>query len=153
MRTSRILALLAVPALIAVACSEDDDPVALPAGVEVYTATLTGTAERPTPVVTTATGTATLTVIGHLVSWKVDVVNIDSIILGHIHRGVVDSAGGVVVNFNPALTGLDFTGTATQGSAVVVDSVLTLMRTDKAYVNVHTRVNGGGELRGQLVKQ
>lgn len=153
MRTTRVLTLLAVPALIGIACSSDEAALTLPAGVEVYTAVLSGAAERPTPVTTTATGAAVITVIGNLVSWKVTVTDIDSIILGHIHKGVVDSAGGVVVNFAPAPTGLNFTGTATQGSAVVVDSVLTLMRGDRAYVNIHTRVNGGGELRGQLVRQ
>ena len=153
MFTPRRKALLAALALTAIAYAcEDDDPVALPAGVEVYVATLSGAAERPNPVTTTATGEATVTVIDNLLSWKVDLVDIDSVTLGHIHKGVADSAGGVVVDFAPAPTGLNFTGTATQGSAVVVDSVLTLMRGNRAYVNIHTRVNGGGEVRGQLVK-
>src|SRR5207302_11475722 len=121
--------------------------------VEIYTATLTGANERPTAVSTSATGRAVITVLGNLVSWKVDVTNIDSIILGHIHHGAVDSAGPVVVNFNPAATGLALPGTATTGSATVADSILTEMRTGIAYVNVHTQKNKGGEIRGQLQKQ
>jgi len=28
-----------------------------------------------------------------------------------------------------------------------------LLRAGKAYVNVHTKANGGGEIRGQIAKQ
>ena len=90
--------------------------------------------------------------MGNLVSWKVDVVDIDSITAGHIHRGPADSAGGVRVNFNPPVRGQNFTGTATVGSATVADSILVLMRAGNTYVNIHTFVNGGGEIRGQLRK-
>jgi len=153
MFTPRRKALLAALALTAVAYGcEDDDPVALPAGVEVYVATLTGAAERPNPVTTTATGTATVTVIDNLLSFSVDVVDIDSVTIGHIHRGVADSAGGVMVDLTPTPTGLNFTGNVALGSRTVVDSVLTHMRNNSAYVNIHTRVNGPGEIRGQLVK-
>jgi hypothetical protein len=31
-----------------------------------------------------------------------------------------------------------------------MDSLVTLMRTGNAYVNVHTSANKGGEIRGQL---
>ena len=151
MRATRVITVLAAVAVIGVACG--DDIIGIPAGLEVYTATLSGAAERPTPVTTTATGTAIVTVMGNLISWKVDVVNIDSIILGHIHHGPVDSAGPVRVNFNPAVTGQNFTGTATQGSLVLVgDTVQTWLREGNTYVNIHTQVNGGGELRGQLRK-
>jgi hypothetical protein len=88
------------------------------------------------------------------VSWKVDITTaIDSVTIGHIHRGVADSAGGVIVNLAPTPTGAGFTGTVALGSLSVVDSVLTLMRTGKSYVNIHTKKNPGGEIRGQLVRQ
>ncbi|MGH7521633.1 MAG: CHRD domain-containing protein, partial [Gemmatimonadales bacterium] len=123
----------------------------------VYTAQLNGANEAPTPVTTTATGHAVVTVLGNLVSWKVDVdTPIDSVIAGHIHRHHPDSvAGNVRVDFQiPAGGGLDFTGTLTVGSqAAVHDSILALMRAGRSYVNIHTRVNGGGEIRGTLVKQ
>ena len=85
MRATRVLAVLTALAAIGVACK--DDTTGIPSGLEVYTATLNGANEAPTPVTTTATGTAIVTVLGNLVSWKVDVLTpIDSIILGHIHR-------------------------------------------------------------------
>jgi len=121
MRASRVLSVLAAAAAIGVACK--DDATGIPAGLEVYTATLLGSNEKPTAVTTAATGTAIVTVMGNLVSWKVDVVNIDSIILGHIHHGPVDSTGPVRVNFNPPVTGQNFTGTATQGSFVVTGDI------------------------------
>ena len=151
MRATRVFCVLAAIAVIGVSCK--DEVTGIPAGLEVYTATLNGANERLTPVTTAATGTAIVTVMGNLVSWKVDVVNIDSIVLGHIHHGPADSAGPVRVNFNPPVTGQNFTGTATQGSFVVTgDSVQTWLREGNTYVNIHTAVNGGGEIRGQLRK-
>lgn len=150
MRTTRRFTVLATVTLVGLACS--DDTVGIPSGVEIFTATLSGANERPTAVTTSATGTAIVTVLGNLVSWKVDVVNIDSIIAGHIHRGPADSAGPVRVNFNPPVTGQNFTGPATVGSITVADSILTLMRNGLTYVNIHTAVNGAGEIRGQLRK-
>lgn len=154
MRLTRLPLMLGAVGLIMMACSDDNSTTTtgIPAGVEIFTATLTGPNERPAPVTSTATGTALITVMGNLVSWQVNVVGIDSIILGHIHKGVADSAGGVVVNFNPPPTGLAFSGVATTGSAVVADSVLVLMRAGRAYVNVHTKKNTGGEIRGQTIK-
>src|SRR5713101_5959045 len=135
MRATRVFALLAIGAGVAPAC-KDTTTTAIPSSVEIYTATLNGSNERPTPVTTTAAGAATFTVLGNLVSWKVDITSaIDSVIIGHIHRGVA------------------FTGTVALGSLTVVDSVLTLMRNGKSYVNIHTKKNPGGEIRGQLAKQ
>jgi hypothetical protein len=155
MRVTRIFTVLAAVTLtvtlVGLACS--DDTVGIPAGIEIFTATLNGANERPTPVTTDATGTAIVTVLGNLLSWKVDVVNIDSITLGHIHHGLVDSAGPVRVNFSPPVRGQNFTGTATVGALTVGDSVLTWLRDGAAYVNIHTQINGGGEIRGQLRKQ
>jgi hypothetical protein len=151
MRATRVFSVLTVIAVVGVSCK--DEVTGIPAGLEVYTATLSGANERLAPVTTEATGTAIVTVMGNLVSWKVDVVNIDSIILGHIHHGPVDSAGPVRVDFVPAVTRQNFTGTATQGSREVTgDSVQTWLREGNAYVNIHTQLHGGGEIRGQLRK-
>ena len=152
MRASRVFTVLAVVVAAGVACK--DNVTGIPAGIEVYTATLNGANEAPTQVTTTATGTAIVTVLGNLVSWKVDILTpIDSIIAGHIHRRAADSvAGNVQVNFNPAATGPGFTGTATVGSqANTADSILALMRAGRAYVNIHTKAHTGGEIRGTLV--
>ncbi|HYT83248.1 MAG TPA: CHRD domain-containing protein [Gemmatimonadales bacterium] len=151
MRVTRMFTALAAVTLVGLACK--DDTVGIPSGVEIFIANLNAANERPTPVTTAATGRAVITVLGNLVSWKVDVVDIDSVTIGHIHKGVADSAGGVIRDLAPTPTGLNFTGTVAVGSATVVDSVLTLMRAGRAYVNIHTKVYPGGEIRGQTVKQ
>ena len=159
MRVSRGFTVLAAVALLGVAC--EDDATGIPAGLEVYTANLTGANERPTAVTTTATGHAIVTILGDsLITWEVIIDSpIDSITLGHIHRFNPDTGfGGVVVQLAPAPTGLDFSGTATigtlaKGSADAVDSSFAIIRDGRAYVNIHTRVNGGGEIRGNLVRQ
>jgi hypothetical protein len=73
---------------------------------------------------------------------------------GHIHRFHPDTGfGGVVVPLNPAATGLDFSGTATLGTATPVDSTFDIIRAGRAYVNIHTKAYPGGEIRGNLVRQ
>ena len=152
MRLSQAFAFFPAVALVGLACS--DNGVTIPSGLEVYTATLNGANEAPTAVTTTATGHATVTILGNVVTWKVVIdAAIDSIIAGHIHRRAADSvAGNVQVNFAPPATGVGFTGTATQGSAVPVDSILGIIRAGRSYVNIHTKKNPGGEIRGTLVK-
>jgi len=145
--------MFATISLIGVACS-DNNTTGIPAGLKVYTATLNGANEKPTPVQTTASGSAIVTILGNQLSWKVDITAaIDSIIAGHIHHAPIDSAGGVRVNFNPAPTGIGFTGTATEGSITVADSIIAFIDAGNAYVNIHTKAHTGGEIRGQLVRQ
>jgi hypothetical protein len=159
MRVSRGFSVLAAVALLGVAC--EDNATGIPAGLEVYTANLSGANERPTPITSTATGHAVVTILGDsLITWEVVIDSpIDSITLGHIHRFNPDTGfGGVVVNFRPPKTDLDFSGTATIGSAArgsvdVTDSAFAIIRDGRGYVNVHTNTNGGGEIRGNLVRQ
>jgi hypothetical protein len=149
-----MFAALSAVALIGVACG--DDTVGIPADVEIYRARpMNGANERPTPVTTTATGEAVVTIIGNLVSWKVDVVGISNVNAGHIHRRATDStAGGVIQGISPTTGATNFTGTIAIGSAVVtVDSILTIIRAGRAYVNLHTNANPGGEIRADLVRQ
>ncbi len=154
MHLSRTFTVLALVAAVGVACS-DNNTTGIPAGLEVYTASLNGANERLTPVTTTATGTAIVTVLGNQLSWKVDIsAAIDSVIAGHIHHAPIDSAGPVRVNFNVTATGAGFTGTVTQGSFTLTgDSVQTWLHQGNAYVNIHTKAHTGGEIRGQLVRQ
>ena len=95
MRITRMLTMFAAVAVVG-SCS--DDSTGIPAGLEVYTATLNGANEAPTAVTTTATGHAVVTVLGDsVVSWEVIIDSpIDSITLGHIHRRAADSVFGNV---------------------------------------------------------
>ena len=128
-----------------------------------FTASLNGANERPNAVTTTATGFSAVTVTGGTGSYVVTFTGLSGAPVGaHIHGpGSANAAVGVLVNFPTAgatgttgvLTGT-FTAADIRGASgqppISMDSLVTLMRTGNAYVNVHTQANGGGEIRGQL---
>ena len=161
MQITRTLAMVVAIALVG-GCS--DDTTGIPSNVEIFQATMNGANEVPTlPAATTATGEATFTVMGHLLSWQVSVTNLQNVSAGHIHWGGADTSAGVMVNLSP--TAGDYTATTViaSGSLTVDDSVLVHMRAGNAYVNIHTSDASlpgnntpgdypGGEIRGQTRK-
>jgi len=152
-----------VAALVALASCSDND-VAIPVN-EQFTATLSGANSRPTPITSTASGTATFTYVADLKTlfYRIDVASIDSVFLAHIHAPAdTGQTAGVILNlWLGPVKGPGFTGTLAQGVGgdlgapvgMTLDSLLVLMRNGNAYVNVHTRAHPAGEIRGQLVKQ
>jgi hypothetical protein len=124
----------------------------------------------------TATGTATLTVAGQLLIYKLDVVGISNVSAAHIHGpAAVGTNAPVRMDLcgagttPPCAAGAPFTGVlvsgiASQPSGISFDSLVVLMGNGNAYVNVHTNdgvapTNTGpgdlasGEIRGQVVVQ
>ncbi|HSA56206.1 MAG TPA: CHRD domain-containing protein [Gemmatimonadaceae bacterium] len=152
---------LALLAAIIVACDDDDDDGTGPSPVtEEFTATLTGANERPTPVVTPATGSADFTLSGDTLYFTIVVDSLSSpATAAHIHGpSGIDGVAGPILGFTLADT-LITTGTLASGFAtaptdpsVSQDSLLVLMRNGNAYVNVHTATNPDGEIRGQVVR-
>lgn len=153
-------------ALAAVAGGCKTDEAKTPTGPalpvpETYVAQLTGAKERPTPVVTNATGTATFvfnqTTNG--IDYTINVTGLSALPTGmHIHAPAdTGQATGVIVGFNGyavATSGTLATGTIFGVSATIsLDSLRALIRTGKVYANVHTTTNPGGEIRGHLVRQ
>lgn len=146
----------------AAACSDDDDT-----GPELETnfvASLSGAAERPTPVTTTATGSATITIddATSTIAYSVTVSGLLSPNMAHIHVGGVNDAGPIALSLlatAPAagtFTGVLTTGTGTAAQIVGGETFATLaakIRAGTAYINVHTVANPNGEIRGQLVAQ
>jgi Cu/Zn superoxide dismutase len=69
---------------------------------------------------------------------------------GHIHRGEKGVNGGVVLNFSGTLiaSGNSVSGFAPLAtfSPAFIDSVLN----GQTYLNIHTALNSGGEIRGQI---
>ena len=129
-----------------------------------FVAELSGANETPAPgVLTGAFGRAnvTLDLSTQTVSWNIDVFNLPSgMAAGHFHVGGPGLAGPTVVNFTfPANISNDFniSGSATSASTLRPEQgirswedFLQSLMGEQVYVNIHTTVNGGGEIRGQV---
>ncbi len=133
-----------------------------PAGVEVFRATLSGANEVPASG-SAGTGTATVTLVGGQLIYRVDVGNIANVTAGHVHGPAAAGVNaGVRLNLYVPPAGtppISFTTTATlsQGvaglpSVISQDSLVVLLRNGNAYANIHTTAFGGGEIRGQFAK-
>lgn len=114
----------------------------------VFTATLTGAGEVP-PVVSTATGTATLTFDTYTKIFTVVVTYTGlTAVNGHIHKAALGIAGGVIYPFtNPLSSPINYTSpplTALQESDLFAGL---------NYANLHTTAYPAGEIRGQLYRQ
>jgi hypothetical protein len=129
---------------------------------ELFAATgLSGAKERPTPVVSTAGGTATFELLANAtMRFNVSVTGLSGATMAHIHAGVADSAGPVAVTLlnvttptgqvTGSLASGTFTATNIQIPGVSFDSLLSLMRAGRTYVNVHTEKHPNGAIRAQI---
>jgi hypothetical protein len=144
--------------------------IAAPAAAQTFTLTanLTGAGESTQTtngINTGAFGDATIIVdlAARTVNYSVRVFNLPSgVVASHIHVGAAQTAGPVVVNFAPpvpASNDFSFSGTV-QDTAFLLrpdqgirsaDDMFQAILGGNAYVNVHSQVNPGGEIRGQLV--
>jgi CHRD domain len=107
--------------------------------------------ERPKPKgnVRRARGTFTATITrsgtSAVVAWRLTFSRLTGkAVAAHIHSGVRGKAGPVIVPLcAPCRSGAS-------GRATVDASVLGTLEAGRAYVNVHTRKNPAGEIRGQI---
>jgi len=124
------------------------DQVAVVANVKT---TLRAAQERPRPKgnVRRARGTFTATVTrsgtSGVIAWRLTFSKLTGrATAAHIHSGVRGKAGPVIVSLcAPCRSGA-------RGRATVDASVLDALGAGRAYVNVHTRKNPQGEIRGQI---
>ncbi len=144
--TSLLLAVLLAGSLTLSSCN---DHATFPQNAQIsLTATLSGAAERPTPVVSPGTGTFTgvLDRASRVLSYTVTYSGLTPV-AGHLHRITPNSAvgnGPVEVPF--ASLGSPITGVVTLASVGRVDSLINGFY----YVNLHTTANPGGEIRGNI---
>ncbi len=141
---------------------------AAPASAQQFTltATLTGAGETPAPGINTgAFGSATVVVdmTARTVTYSVTVYNLPSgVTASHIHAGAVGTPGPVVVSFAPALNSsndFSFSGVVPDTAFALnpaigirsADDMFQAILGGNSYVNVHSTVNPGGEIRGQLI--
>jgi hypothetical protein len=163
----RIAALVSILPVVFAACEDDEDVI-------VYRAELTGNAEVPART-TTATGTAEFR-LGEddVIDYTVDVSNLSNITAGHIHgpASLTTTASVIIGLFTTPPATSPFTGRLAEGSitassslaGVDFETLLNLLETGQAYVNIHTNDGveptntgagdfPGGEIRGQILRQ
>lgn len=124
--------------------------MAATASTYTYKATLTRGAEVPKPnAPAAAKGLFTAKVVegstNATISWKLTFSGLSGKAVGaHIHKGKPGVAGAVLV----ALCGPCTSGKT--GKAKTTNAIASLLEKGRAYVNVHTAKNAGGEIRGQI---
>lgn len=159
---------LAAAALVG-ACSDEFPTLSSLAPAKVFfEAALAGANERPTPVTTNASGSSTVTILDtNRVRVETWISTIDSVTQAHIHAGDANTAGPVMVfllsnvaagrapvtGTNRILSVVEITRATAFSGVFTFDSLMTRIAAGTAYVNVHTRRNPGGEIRGQIVPQ
>lgn len=163
---STFLPFLASASVLLAACGGDaaNDSaadMAEDATAESISATLNGASERPNQVTTSATGNASFTVYADSIVYAVNANDLMGVTAVHIHRGGPEEAGPPMITLYTSEAGTDFsTGTLGAGSITretslmgetTFDELRELVRTGGAYVNVHTKANPGGEIRGQTM--
>jgi hypothetical protein len=128
---------------------------ALAAGIGLAAATktlqlsakLTAAREVPKPkgVPAGATGTFTGTLTGKKLKFKLTFAHLSGrAVAAHIHKGKAGVAGPVVVPLcGPCRSGVTKT-------LMVSSAARNAIEAKRAYVNVHTAKNAGGEIRGQI---
>ncbi len=147
----RVLLILAAASLLAI----------VPMGVsgaadEVFTGTFTGAAETP-PVTTSAGGTVYVFINPSAteIKYAVSYTGLSGpLVAAHIHAGAVGVSGQIMLPLTPgastmfgSLTQANFQSTS---AATTWAAALTLIRTGRAYVNLHTAAHPAGEIRAQL---
>ncbi|HEV2721759.1 MAG TPA: CHRD domain-containing protein [Thermoanaerobaculia bacterium] len=123
------------------------------AQAQTYGVVMTGSQERPTPTTSTGWGNATVSFDSTRsnINVTITVRGLTSAITGaHIHEKAAGSdVGNIVVGFTPSasFTNGKLTGTFTMDTPVAARLVA---NPSNFYMNVHTSVNPGGEIRGDL---
>ena len=118
------------------------------ADMEKFTATLDGGQQNP-PVTTKGKGTATLTfdTTKKKLTWNVKYSGLSGpATAGHIHGpAAMGENAGPVIPFKKLKSPI-------KGSETLTDAQVADLEAGKYYVNVHTKANPDGEIRGQIEK-
>lgn len=118
-----------------------------------FTAQLSGQAERPDPVSTSGTGTATAALEGDTLFFNLYYTGLSGpAIAAHIHGPAsVENAAEVLIGLEP-FNGDGFGSSGTlSGHVTLSPEQQAIVTGGMAYFNVHTDANPGGEIRGQIV--
>jgi hypothetical protein len=173
MKNRMLLCLSALAIIGMISCTDDSTEPTTTNNLVTFTATLTPAEEVPTPTGNpTSSGTfiATLDTITNVFTYDFTFTGMTSNVNnGHIH-GPADKgvAAAALLNFNTlqnaTFTGFGATSGNGHGTALLTsatafsttvngDSLKKLLFAGKAYANIHTTTNAGGEIRGQISKK
>jgi hypothetical protein len=144
----KLVALLAAGAVVVLAATAMSG--AATTKTTSWKATLTSAAEVPKQVVPMAAahGSFTATLSGNTLKWKLTYADLTGPALqAHIHVGAVGKSGNVVV---PLCGAAPACKNGLTGTAKVTSQLKTWFSKHLLYVNVHTKKNPAGEIRGQL---
>lgn len=173
MRSARVLAAVVLSTFGAAMIGCDDDATDVDDD-EDFVAALTAAAEIPAPAGSpTATGSASVVLEDRVLTVVVTVNgNLTSnVTMAHIHGPASTPAtANIVLDFVPSMAAVINAGTRTgtivsasfdldnlpvSASGVLrvdANTLVQMLNSGQAYVNVHTVTNPSGEIRGQLVK-
>lgn len=127
--------------------SLETPPITGPESVVSGSVTITFVTTPATGTVTSAIGTAVVNLSNFPAGSQV--------ILAHIHTGALGVKGGVLIPFIPSGVPLAVTGSGTFTQTANIsgtDATNIMANPGGFYFNVHTALNGGGVMRGQLVR-
>ncbi len=116
---------------------------------QTFTASLSGANERPTANTSAATGVASISIVGDLLSYSVSYTGLIPT-AAHLHGAAgVDANAGVMVPFT--LTSSAGNSGLFSGTATLTDSQKNTILAGTSYANIHSAAFPGGEIRGQVV--
>jgi hypothetical protein len=156
-----IFAIIAIAAIASFGFAQDYAPVS---DMVIFTAALSGGESVPA-VTTVATGRASFTLSknGKVLKYVVKVKKIQDVTAAHIHIGKMGENGPPIalIKVTAKNTSKKFSGTLAKGSITdqelmtsykgkTLADLITQIQTGNTYVNVHTKINPDGEIRGQL---
>jgi predicted lipoprotein with Yx(FWY)xxD motif len=149
MRQLGLLAFLALLALGATSAAVAK-PAALIPGIASYGASLAAGGEVPRPKAPAGAGglfsaIVTTDATGSTIAWSLDFNALSGpAAAAHIHLGAPGTAGDPVLTLcGPCTSGV-------RGEAKLDAKVADALASGNAYVNIHTKANAGGEVRGQI---
>lgn len=173
-RTMAAFAVACLLTLITAGCgtggdraSTPDQPIAAEkaglSSASILNASLSGAQEVP-PVISAATGTATVTIDAARTTITVTLTAqgfATPVTASHIHFGPAGTNGSVIFSLFAApavfpatltktLTSADLTPDVANGILTFADAVNAIL-IGNTYINVHTQANLGGEIRGQVL--
>lgn len=118
-------------------------------------ASLSGGNERPAPVNTAARGLGVFTLVGNQLSFNLTYRGLSgAAVAAHIHGPASQSASaGILVDLGPFNGGAFGSNGTLSGTVTLTAPQLAAVIDGLTYVNVHTPMHGGGEMRGHILPQ